>query len=178
VVELIEKSAGAGLLPITQGALTLSEVVQRQITSIAPQRGKEKVVATALKKATGLTLPDVGKSDGKDGAQIIWTARGQYFLIGADAPNLSAALTDQSDAWCAVMLDGVEAADVMARLCPIDVSAMQQGDVARSLIGHMSAIIIREADGFQIMVFRAFAKTLIHEMHRAMRTVAAKSTIA
>ena len=172
MIDLKAKSAAEGLLPVTIGGLSLAEVPPRAIYSIAPFKGAD--VSDALQKAVGLGLPEVGKSQANGAVEIAWVARGQYFLFGAMPPKLNAAITDQSDGWCAVHLAGGEVVEVMARLCPVDVNAMSDGDVLRSLVGEMSAIILRRREGFDIMVFRAFAKTLVHEMREAMVSVNAQ----
>ena len=175
MIELVAKSAASGVLPVTIGTLSVTELPLHEIHSIAPFKGAK--ASAALKKAVGVGLPDAGRSTAKGDVQILWSARGQYLLIGATPPKLSAAITDQSDAWCAVTLTGARAASVMARLCPIDTAQMEDGDVARSLVGHMSAIIVKRAEGFVIMVFRAFAKTLVHELRDAMVSVTAQAAL-
>ncbi|PTX56698.1 sarcosine oxidase subunit gamma [Litoreibacter ponti] len=165
MIELVAKSPAEGLLPKTIGTLTLSEVTPT-IHSIAP-----------LKGARLKDFPDVGKSAPYKGGTLIWSARGQYMLLDAPTPKIKAAITDQSDAWTSVTLTGDRAQALLARLCPLDTAKMAPGDVARSLIGHMSAIIIRQDAGFQIMVFRAFARTLVHEMTDAMTALAARQNI-
>lgn len=166
MIDLVAKSAAAGLLPATIGTLTLAEMPQSTIHSIAPLKGT---------KPKG--FPAVGRSASYGEGKIVWSARGQYFVIGATPPKLKAAVTDQSDAWCHVSLTGADAHAAMARLCPLDTAKMADGDVARSLVGHMSALIIRTQHGFEIMVFRAFAKTLVHEVSEVMTSLAAQENL-
>lgn len=167
MIDLIAKSPAEGLLPVTIGVLTLSEMPQAKIHSIAP-----------LERAKARGFPDVGRSVAYKGGRLLWSAHGQYFVIGAQPPKLQAAITDQSDAWCHVSLTGAPAVAVMARFCPLDVAKMADGDVARSLVGHMSALIIRTDEGFELMVFRAFAKTLVHELSEAMTSLNAQENLA
>lgn len=177
MVDLVAKSPAEGLLPVELDGLVLRELDHVSVWSVAPYSGAETSVSADLKKATKLTLPKVGKSSASAQARVLWTGRGQFFLLGAAPPKLKAAVSDQSDAWCAVSLDGEGGAAVMARLCPLDLRSMEVGDVSRSLIGHMPAIILRTDTGFELMVFRAFAKTLVHEMTDAMRSVSAQAGI-
>ncbi len=178
MAKLVAKSPCAGLLPVTHGRVTLRELTFDRITSVAPFKGKEKVVSSALEKAVGAGLPDIGRLvTGREG-QICWTQQEQYFVFDAELPRLNAAVTDQSDAWACVALEGDGTRDVLARLCPLNFCAMTEGDVARSLIGHMSAIIIWRSDGYDLMVFRAFAPTLVHELETIMRSIAAQAQIA
>lgn len=177
MVNLVAKSPCAGLLPVTHGGVTLRELAPERVTSVAPFKGKEKVVSTALQKSVGAGLPEVGRLVAGDKGQILWSQRGQYFVLDAKLAKLKAAVTDQSDAWACVALEGDKASDVLARLCPLNFGAMDEGDVARSMIGHMSAVIIRRSDGYDLMVFRAFAKTLVHELETIMRSISAQAKL-
>lgn len=167
MIDLVAKTAAQGLLPRTIGTLTLIEFPLEKIYSIAPFKGE---------KPKG--FPQVGGSVAYQGGQLRWSARGQFFLIGAAPPNMQAAITDQSDAWCRVALTGAGAIDAMARFCPLDTAKMAEGDVARSVVGHMTAHITRTKDGFEIMVFRAFAKTLVHELGEVMTSLHAQAKLA
>lgn len=175
MVDLSPKTPAAGLLPITFGEMQLRELMPAAITSVAPYDGARARVSKALELAIGAGLPERGRSVNGVKCAVIWAGRGQYFVLGRAVPALDAAVTDQSDAWCCVVLEGADAGAVMARLCPLDLRDMADGDVARSLIGHMSAIIMRRADGFELMVFRSMARTLVHEVERIMRSVAAQA---
>ena len=180
MVDLVAKSACDGLLPVSHGTVTLSEVTFGYLTSISPFKGQDAALSTALKEAHGMALPAANRGTGKDGARAIWFSRGQAMLIGP-APDASlarfAALTDQSDAWAVVRLEGAQAEDVLARLVPVDLrkTTFKRGHTARSYLMHMMASISRVGDqAFQIMVFRSMAGTLVHDLETAMVAVAAR----
>ncbi|NNK79742.1 MAG: sarcosine oxidase subunit gamma [Litoreibacter sp.] len=177
MIELSAKTPCAGLLPLETGGMSLRELEAVPITSIMPLNGKHGAVSTALEKAVGAALPDIGRSLAGKSTEVLWTGQNQFFLIGATAPDLPAGVTDQSDAWTRVALDGGRGAQVLARLCPVDCGALEVGDVIRSQIGHMSAIIICREAGFELMVFRAFASTLVHELELVMNSIAAQDEI-
>ena len=157
----------------------LTEVALGQVTSIAPFNGKDRVVSSAL-KSLGLSFPKPGKSSSKAGVTCLWTGRGQAFLIGTAPPEAVqgiSALTDQSDGWAAMCLDGPQAEAVLARLVPLDLraAAFARGAVLRCQLGHMPVILHRTGPvAFQILVFRSMAATAVHELHQAMRSVAAR----
>ncbi len=180
MVELVAKSPCAGLLPLTIGAVTLTEVAPGVITSLSPRAGQEAALSKALKAAHGMALPGAGRGTGREGARAIWFVRGQVMLMGpAPDPGLSefAALTDQSDAWAVVRLEGDGAEDVMARLAPVDLRAesFKRGHTLHTDIQHMSGSITRVGErALQIMVFRSMAQTLVHDLKTAMEGVAAR----
>jgi len=181
VPSLIETSACDDLLPILRTSVRLTELPFARVTSVAPFAGKERAVATAMKKI-GLGWPEPGQSIRAGDAGCLWTGRGQAFLIGADAAGLAglAALTDQSDGWARMRLEGAAAEAVLARLVPMDLrrSAFPDGAVARTGLNHMMMVLHREGpEAFQIMVFRSMAGSAVHEIATAMNAVAARAAL-
>ena len=74
-------------------------------------------------------------------------------------------------------LSGAAAADVLARLVPLDLrlAACPVGTALRTQVNHMNAVILRTGDyGFEILVFRSMARTAWHELEAAMGMVAAR----
>ncbi len=180
MVELQAKSPCAGLLPITIGEVSLSEVDTGVMTSLAPYKNTDTAFGAALKVTHGMAAPAPNRATGKEGARAIWFGQRMVLLMGpkADAGLAKhAALVDQSDAWAVVRLEGPGARDVLARLTPIDLreAVFKRGHTARTELQHMMASITRiGADSYQIMVFRAFAETLVHDLKTAMEGVAAR----
>ena len=178
MVKLLAKSAAQGLLPVTRGALELSDSALDIITSVAPFKGKEAEVSKALMATVGLEFPAPNRSSLKDGVRLVWSGLGQAFLLGARVDIGGAAVTDQSNAWICLALQGAGTADVLARLTPLDLrgSQFEVGHTARSLLGHMNALFMRtDTDRFEILVFRSMAQTAVHELTRAMESVTAQA---
>ncbi|MES2816454.1 MAG: sarcosine oxidase subunit gamma family protein [Pseudomonadota bacterium] len=177
--ELIAKSALEGR-SLNLGGVSLAEVDVGPITSVAVLPGGAKAVAKGL-KALGLAMPEPNTFVEKKGLRIVWTGREQAFLIGAESPVLEgAAVTDQSDGWAVLSLSGPAAADVLARLVPMDLrlSACPVGTALRSQLNHMNAVILRTGDyAFEIMVFRSMARTAWHELETATHMVAARAGV-
>jgi heterotetrameric sarcosine oxidase gamma subunit len=180
VADLDAKSPGAGLLPLTIGQVTASEEALGAMTSLTPYKGRAKDLSGALKTAHGMAFPAAGRATGKAGARAIWFSHGQAILQGP-APDAAlaehAALTDQSDAWVVVRLEGKGAVDVLARLMPLDLrpSVFKRGHTARTELLHMAASVTKTGENaFQIMVFRSMAKTLVHDLKTAMEGVATR----
>ena len=179
MVDLIARTPLGGIAPRSIGAVTLSEISHEAITSLAPFRGQEAAVSAALKKRFGAAFPKPGRYTGKAGARALWSGMGQALILGAALePIPGAAITDQSDAWTCVALDGQGARDVLARLTPLDLRAgvFRTGQAARTEIAHMSGIVLRTgAERYEMMVFRSMAQTLWHDLETAMRMVAGRS---
>jgi sarcosine oxidase subunit gamma len=170
VLDLVAKSPASGLLPLTIGALELVELTPAAIFSLATRDEK------TLEKALGLSLPAPNQTTSNDKGRLAWFGHAHWLWVGEYMP-LSAYVTDQSDAWSVVELRGNGARDALARLTPLDLrdAAFAIDATARTELQHMSASITRTAvDSYMIMVFRSMAKTLVHDLETAMKTVASK----
>ncbi|MDU8911221.1 sarcosine oxidase subunit gamma [Aestuariicoccus sp. MJ-SS9] len=180
MAELQALTPCAGLLPVTRGAVSLSEVDVGAITSVAPFRGREAALSAALEAAHGMAFPAPNRATGRAGARAVWFGAGQAMLLGP-APEAAlaehAALTDQSDGWAVVRIEGAGVEAVLARLVPVDLrgGVFRRGHTARTMLGHMNVSITRVgAEAFQIMAFRSMARTLVHDLTTAMAQVAAR----
>ncbi|MEQ8877182.1 MAG: hypothetical protein RIC49_12300 [Phycisphaerales bacterium] len=180
MVELTAMTPLDGMAPLAIGGMTLCEVDLGRLTSVAPYKGKAAALGKALKAAHGMGWPEPNRATGKEGARAIWFGQGMALLAGPEAAaGLSdhAALSDQSDAWAAVALEGAGAVDVLARVTPLDLRAkqFQPGHTARTELQHMMASVTKTGeDAFLILVFRSVAATLLHDMQTAMEGVAAR----
>jgi sarcosine oxidase subunit gamma len=178
VAEPIARTPFDGLLQLRAGTVTASEVVHASITSVAPLKRRTQEVSDALEAALGIRLPPPGRLTGTDRARVVWTGMDQWFVLGTPPPALpGAAVTDQSDAWGCLALEGAGAPDVLARLVPVDVrpDAFGTGHAMRTLLGHMACVLMKTGDGrFEIMVYRSMARSVAQDLNRAMRMVAAR----
>lgn len=180
MVELRAESPLNGMDLVEVGQARLTEVDLGKLTSLAPYKGQDVALSKALKAAHGLALPGAGRATGKEGARAIWFGHRMALLAGP-APDAGltqyAALSDQTDAWVSVRLDGADAKDVLARLTPLDLRVVdfKRGHTARTELMHMSVSITRLSEaGFLILGFRSMAGTLRHDLEEAMRGVAAR----
>ena len=180
MVDLIAKTACEGLLPVTIGNVSLSELTPESVTSVAAFKGQSKAASAALEAADNVAMPAPNRSTGNAKLRAIWTGPDQAFYMGAALKaDLSgiASTTDQTDAWAIVKLEGDHAADVLARLTPIDLRAtsFKRGHTAKTDLMHMSSSITKiGANAFEIMVFRSMAKTLVYDLTTAMASMAAR----
>ena len=178
--ELIAKSPLSGVWPVAHGGLRLSEHLPGPVTSIATLPGQENAVARAL-TSLGLTFPAPITFVTAGDATLVWTARNQAFLMGVAPPEIAgAAMTDQSDGWAALRLEGPAASDALMRLYPLDlrIGSFPAGAAARAPLNHMQSVLMRTAPyAFEILVFRSMARTAWHEIEAAMKTLAARAAL-
>lgn len=168
--ELIAKTALAGRAPVTRAGTTLAEADPGQITSIAAFPGAMKKLVKALGHFPAPGTHDKG---------LVWTGPEQAFLLGRPAPDLAglAAVTDQSGGWACLSVMGPMAAQALMRLIPVDLPKLGPGQAARAPLGHMSAVVMGEAGGFRILVFRSMAQTAWHEIETALAMLAAREAL-
>ena len=176
MANLIPKTPLAGQVALSVGGVTLFEAPLASMQSLAVVRGQEKALGKAL-KAMGLPLPAPNSCFQKDGSLIVWTGRDQAFLLGAEPVALSGAvMTDQSDGWARLRLEGPGAGDVLMRLVPLDLRSTAPGWAARAPLNHMQAILLCAGAGqIDILVFRSMAQTAWHELASAMQMLAARA---
>lgn len=178
--ELIAKPA-LDAAPVTLAGITLSVADPGRITFVAPFPGQEKAVAKLL-KPLGLGFPAPNTALTKGEARIVWTGRGQAALIGVPVPEgmqAAAAVTDQTDGLAAFALRGARAAEVLARLVPIDLreAVFPPGSAARSGLNHMPLILVREEAGFLILTFRSMARTAWAELNEVLHHIEARDRL-
>ncbi|MEE9427076.1 MAG: sarcosine oxidase subunit gamma [Paracoccaceae bacterium] len=178
MVNLVAVSGIGEQLPLEIGSCKLVELQVPEITSIALGKGQQKAVSADLKKSYGLAFPAANRVTQKNGVRCTWTGPGQAFLVGTSAKILKgAALTDQSDGWVVMRLQGMDAEAVLARLIPLDLRALvfKNNHTARTLLNHVSVSISRNDEfTFELMVFRSMATTAISEISQAMKSIASR----
>ncbi|MEX3014300.1 sarcosine oxidase subunit gamma [Gymnodinialimonas hymeniacidonis] len=177
MANLTAKTPFDGLLPIEAGDVHLTEITHDGITWIAPNKGQMAKLSRALDKQMGADFP----SPNTHAKGLVWFGPDQALALGKPLkPVAGAAMVDQSSAWACCALEGADAALVLARLVPIDLrdSAFGVGSAARTLLGHMNCVLMRTgAERYEVMVFRSMAASLVHEVERAMKMVAARAEL-
>jgi len=184
-IQIAEFAATADL-PQEIGQTKLLAAQPGVIVSVAPFAGQDETVSALLKKALGVGLPATGRYADGDAGRILWSGYRQWYFAGnraslaAEITTLlagKAATTDQSDGWIQLALIGASSRDVMARLCPLDLSAEQfgEGSVARTELNHMMVMVTAIPGGFGIFVMRSFTASAVKYLQVAMASVAAQS---
>lgn len=135
-------------------------------------------VATALTTATGLTLNRGDRVAQKDSRSMLWMGPGNWLLVADDGgeyntqargallerglAGVACSVTDVSDLWFRMHLQGICSRDVLAKGCALDLdpeafppgaSAVMQFARIRALIHHLDA-----STGYHVYVERSFAR--------------------
>lgn len=175
MAKLIAQSATGSALPFEIGKALLEDAQPDAITWVAPFEGKEKDVAKQIGE-----LPEPNRTCEVKGGQALWIGAGQALILGAPVTPKNAAYTDQSDGYTMVRLSGETAADILARLTPVDLrdAAFPEGATARTFVAHITVSLTRTGPyAYDILAFRSMTQTLIHDLTRAMTQVAARARL-
>ena len=147
--------------------VVLAECRPRSMVQLngAPEPG---VLAGALGAAAADVTPNRRFEAG--GVSFAWNGPGRWLAESDERPprelidHLESALaahgattTDLSHARTVVRVSGRSAADLLAKLCPVDVEAMRTGDSVVTLAGPFNVQVVKTGDEeFRLYVFRSF----------------------
>lgn len=124
----------------------------------------------ALQAAVGLAMPEPRRMVMQGGKGVGWMSPDEWLLILPYAEVATAlaaietALKDQhflavdvSDARAVFRILGPQAAQVLMKLCPVDLANLAPGELRRTRAAQVAAAFWREGDGFTLVAFRSVA---------------------
>ena len=164
----------------------LIEVTDLTIASVACPLDGRAELAGAVMRSWSAELPEPGRSTASaDGeVKILGMSPDQFFVIStAAAPAgefVSRAVagagyvTDQSDNWVTLRLEGPLVLPALERICPLDLdpAAFAVGSVARTVMEHLGAIIHREGrDRLLLLSASSSAHSFLHAVATSFRNV-------
>ena len=145
---------------VTIGKTALWVLADRPLYSLSVPMGGDTEFEAALSSNFGLYRPAAGQFTESEGYRLCGLAQDQFFLmaLAPQAPDEAAIraklsdaayVTDQSDSWVALQLNGELALSAMERICPIDLApdVFAPGSLGRTSMEHLSAIVMAEHDG-------------------------------
>lgn len=167
------------------GGVTLEEVVDVSLMSIAQPLKGHSALTKAVKVGWGCAMPIPGRSaQTKDGKQHLLCLGADNFLaistgkIAVDtmAKQLGKAgyYTDQSDNWVVLRIAGPMALTALERICPIDLNpdVFPTGAIARTSMEHLGTIILRQgSDEFLVMSASSSAASFLHAITTSIENI-------
>lgn len=158
--------------------ISVSEVSDHSLVSMATAQGQYETLEKAIIDTFETTLPIVGRftDSAVNETRFLGLQNNQCFVLlkNTDIDALdelkektanTAYLCDQSDSWAMLALDGERSREVLERICPLDLhpSVFQENTVLRTMMEHLSVIIIREGpDRFLLLSPRSSAQSFLH----------------
>lgn len=169
----------------TLGDVSLSEVTGLGVVAVAPSQGDEPALLSALDTGFGLIWPETGHSTTSGDARLLGMARDQAFLVFPhDGPGALDAvrdklgepgwLTDQSDSWAMLRIEGAGVRAALERISMLDLhpDAFAVGMVQRTTMEHLAVIILREEeDTFLLMSPTSSAESFLDAVTTSARNI-------
>ncbi|MEM8655029.1 MAG: sarcosine oxidase subunit gamma [Pseudomonadota bacterium] len=166
----------------TVADVTLTEVPDVALASVAARRGHEATCAKRLKTLLGKAAPEPGHAaTGKD-YTAFWMGPDQWMLSAdfdthEDIAALvktqlsdAASVTEQTDAWTCFDLTGPRINAVLELLCNIDLTRFDTRHATRTSIHHLGCFVMCSKAGQSVRILgpRASAGSLHHAITTAM----------
>jgi|EndMetStandDraft_5_1072996.scaffolds.fasta_scaffold333487_1 heterotetrameric sarcosine oxidase gamma subunit len=139
--------------------------------------GRGDGVRQALSDALGIALPKAGHSAETSGIAALSAGPGRWLLLAPEAamaglPNLTdeqAAVTDLTGGRAILALTGPRAVPTLMKGTAVDLdpAVFGPGSVAATALAHMPAIIWRRDSGYDVIVPRTYAVSLLDWMLEA-----------
>lgn len=178
------------------GQTRLSEHSGVSIHSIALAQSPENALAS-IASTLGAAWPDVGHStsNANHTHRLLGLQKDQVFVLSyanaavshssdehhtndeiTQLPTLhdDAYVTDQSDSWAGLVIDGPSARTALERICPIDLhpDAFKVGQVTRTSMEHLAVIILRENEARYLLLSPcSSAHSFLHAVETSLKNV-------
>lgn len=167
---------------VTVGPVTIAEVVDTALASLAARMGGEADVAKAAASA-GIPLPEAGKAARGDSCAAFWLGPQQWMVEAPFATHEdivaklkplfgdAASLTEQTDAWVRFDVTGADLPAMFERLCNYDLRSHGAASATRTVIEHLGCyVVIRAAGHLSVIGPRSSAASLFHALETAARS--------
>ncbi|MDR0809545.1 MAG: sarcosine oxidase subunit gamma [Gemmobacter sp.] len=164
---------------VSIGPVTLTEVVDQALASLAARQGREEEVAQKA-KAAGIPLPAAARAEPGTPYGAFWLSEQSWMV---EAPYAShediraillplfgdaASITEQTDAWVRFDVSGSDLSAMFERLCNVDLRAAPDNLATRTVIEHMGCYLVRRArDRLSVFGARSSAAALWHALETA-----------
>lgn len=129
-----------------------------------------KELAKAVKAAVGTKLPAQRRIEIAGDKACGWMSPDEYLLVlpyaetGAAMAAIASAMGEShhlaavvSDARAVFRIEGPRAAQVLAKLCPVDLETLAEGELRRTRAAQVAAAFWKDGDGYTLVCFRSVA---------------------
>lgn len=154
--------------PVFEGFATIREIGPMGMITLRT-RLAAPVLGKAL-SAVGLSVPEQRRILRNQGRAVAWMSPDEvlillpYAEVAEAIKSLSNALQDEhhlvcdvSDARAIFRIEGEKAADVLAKLCPVDLAKMAEGELRRTRAAQVACAFWAEEGGYTLISFRSVA---------------------
>ncbi|MEZ5753642.1 MAG: sarcosine oxidase subunit gamma [Paracoccaceae bacterium] len=167
---------------VTLGPVTITEVVDTALASLATRLGEAKAVADIAETA-GIPLPGPGKAAKAATYASFWLSPDMWMveapfathedIVAILKPHFgeTASITEQTDAWARFDVMGADLPAMFERLCNFDLRSHGPGSATRTVIEHLGCyVVIRSDDHLSVIGPRSSAASIFHALETAARS--------
>jgi sarcosine oxidase subunit gamma len=167
---------------VTLGPVTITEVVDTALASLAARHGEAKAVAD-IADAAGIPLPPPGKAAKAATYAAFWLSPDMWMveapfathedIVAILKPHFgeTASITEQTDAWARFDVTGADLPAMFERLCNFDLRAHGPGSATRTVIEHLGCYVVIRAEGhLSVIGPRSSAASVFHALETAARS--------
>lgn len=155
---------------VYQGFATVREIGPLGMITLRA-KADVKGLGAAVKAVVGTGLPAVRKIEVAGDRACGWMSPDEYLLVlpYAEVAGAMAALNkglagqhflaaDVSDARAVFRVEGAKAAQVLAKLSPVDFATLEAGELRRTRAAQVAAAFWADGDAFTVVCFRSVGK--------------------
>ncbi|WP_425084555.1 sarcosine oxidase subunit gamma [Ruegeria profundi] len=168
----------------TVGSITITEVVDQALASVAARNDQAGAVQKALADKIGLSVPEVGQSAQAAPYAALWMGPEQWMvmaphdsheLLAAELKQIvgdTASVSEQTDGWCRFDVQGAGLCDLFERLSNAPARTMGSGTAIRTTAEHLGVFLWRLAeDHMAVLGPRSSAASLHHGLLAAAKSI-------
>jgi len=166
------------------GTTSVTELTSIDIysASLSSDSGK-----AAVQQALGAPWPAIGSSTQNNSGEttLLGLQQDQIFaLVNAAGQSVAVStapaigddvyVTNQSDSWVALEVEGPMAVVALERICPLDLhmDVFPKGSVARTSMEHLSVIVVcKGQDHYLLLSPSSFARSFLHAVETSFHNV-------
>ena len=167
---------------VTIGPVTITEVTDNALASLATRHGEAKAVADIAETA-GIPLPPAGRAAKGATYGAFWLSPDMWMveapfathedIVSILKPHFgeAASITEQTDAWARFDVTGADLPAMFERLCNFDLRANGAGAATRTVIEHLGCYVVVRAEGhLSVIGPRSSAASVFHALETAARS--------
>ena len=181
----LKKESFLGGYSKTINNVSIKEIIEHRITSLAIPFKNERKCATQFKRTFKKLIPDIEESLIISKGKVIFRlANDMLFLCENSNQKMPKATidflkqsfysTDQSGGWCCIQVNGNNVLKMLERICPLDLSEerFKTLNVKRTSMEHLGVIIFKKSPNeFFLYSASSSSKSFLHAVETSCKNL-------
>ena len=181
----LKKETFLGGYSKTINNVSIKEIIEHRITSLAIPFKNERKCATQFKRTFKKLIPDIEESLIISKGKVIFRlANDMLFLCESSNEKMPKATidflkqsfysTDQSGGWCCIQVNGNNVLKMLERICPLDLTEerFKTLNVKRTSMEHLGVIIFKKSPKeFLLYSASSSSKSFLHAVETSCKNL-------